>query len=139
MSASGPPATPTPPPGVKPGDTFILDPEGGTNSHIWVVLAVDRPDMCEDWAIIVSITSVKPETRKFADLTCVVDVGDHPFLTHESYVYYGDIQEVEVRRLLGGLGARRQPCSADFLKRLREGVHASPRTKKRFKSRVPRS
>lgn len=140
MSASGPPATSSPPPvSVKPGDTFIIDPTGGTNKHLWVVLEIDCPDLCEDWAIIVSITTLDPLTRKFADLTCVVGVGDHPFLKHDSYVYYADTREVEVRHLVSRVETRHQPCTADFLKRLREGAHISPRMKRGFKRRLPRS
>lgn len=122
---------------IKPGDTFVIDPDGGSNAHLWIVLAVYRPDLAyEDWALIVSITTLAK--AKSVDSACVLNVGDHPFISHESFAYYQRMREVELNILAACVTSGRQPCLQDLLTRLIEGLHRSRFTRRGFKSRVLR-
>jgi len=124
---------------VSPGDTFIIDPNGGTNVHLWIVLAVYKPEFSYDeFAIVVNITSMK----KGADMTCVLRPDDrdaHGFVTHESFAFFGGCIDVEVAKLQDLSAHRRDPVSPDLLSRLRAGLHKSPHTRRGIRSKVPRS
>lgn len=120
---------------TKPGDAFVIDPDGGSNAHLWIVLGVYQPDMVyEDWGLIVSITTLAK--AKFVDSACVLNVGDHPFISHESFAYYQRLREVELTTLAKFATAARQRCSADLLKRLIQGLHQSKHSKRGHKARV---
>jgi len=121
---------------VNPGDTFVFDPSGGTNRHLWVVLAVYEPD--HDfllWAALVSITTMTAR----ADESCVLGPDDedrHPFVHHPSYAFYARVVEVEVDRL-EEIGDPHVPAAPELLSRLRKGLHKSPFTRRGFKNKVP--
>ena len=123
---------------VVPRDTFYIDPQGGTNHHLWIVLAVYTPDLSYDeFAIIVNITSMK----KGADTTCILRPDDrdaHGFVTHESYAFFGACLDVETTKLLALSAQRRDPIPHTLLARLRIGLHKSPYTRRGIKSKVPR-
>lgn len=38
--------------------------------------------------LLVNVTSIPANPTVFFDDTCILNVGDHPFLQHRSYVYY---------------------------------------------------
>ena len=125
---------------VCPGDTFIIDPSIlGSRDHLWVVLFVRIPDYAYvEYASIVNVTSL----TRFADRTCLLgpsDIDRHPFVTHDSYVYYAAMREIEVAELLLVVVAKQHDPTCDaLLTRMRNGVHLSPRTARGFKSYMPR-
>lgn len=41
----------------------------------------------EDAVLIVNVTSIKDEMPHY-DQSCILNVGDHPFITHPSFMYY---------------------------------------------------
>ena len=124
---------------VAPGDAFFIAPSGSVGvSHLWVVLAVYTPDLSyEPYAAIVNITSMS----KRADKTCLLTPGDgdaHPFVTHESFAFYGGIMEVEVAALLSlDAQTRRAPVCDALLSRLRAGLHRSPHARRGLRAVVP--
>ena len=62
--------------------------------------------------------------RKF-DATCILDVGDHPFIRHPSCVHYAAMgQRSEAH--LPKVGMIQEPLREDVLRRVIEGVSASP-------------
>lgn len=124
---------------MKPGDAFVIDPDGGTNLHLWIVLSVFTPDLeTAPWAVIVNVTSMSAH----ADTTCVLAPDDsdaHPFIDRKSFVAFARMREVAVRDLETLVrGNLRPPACPAFLARLRGGVHRSPHTRRGFKSKVPR-
>ncbi|MGL6073230.1 MAG: hypothetical protein ACRC8S_03605 [Fimbriiglobus sp.] len=56
--------------------------------HLWIVIS--DPNQNPDKVIIAYLTTVKG--RRFEDLSCVFDAGEHPFITRESAVAYSDIR-----------------------------------------------
>ena len=67
------------------GQTFLVLAEGG---HLWVV--VTPPFGPEGDFIMVNMTTLRSSTR---DRSCLLDVGDHPFIRHATAIFYGDARE----------------------------------------------
>lgn len=61
------------------GDTFTVR---SIDDHLWVILS--HPDKHPEEIVCVSVTS----RTQYADHACLLAVGDHPFIKHDSYVYY---------------------------------------------------
>ena len=76
---------------VSPGDTFVGDPRqnGSQVPHMWVVVAIDASGMCAV-AVMVNLTSTP------VDESCILQVGDHPFVQHTSFAYYREAIKIEV-------------------------------------------
>lgn len=112
------------------GSTFLLPIRAEWVDHLWILLT----DVDSNGRILmVNLTSAKPHS----DRTTVLQVGDHPFITRETIVNYGDaiiakMQHI-TRAIDASLGEKREDASAGLLKRLREGFLASPRTKNSLK------
>lgn len=65
--------------------------------HLWVVIA--RPFRGDD-LIIVSLSSVKAGGMR-PDPACLLHGGEHPFVNHESYVFYRRAEFTTVTSLRG--------------------------------------
>jgi hypothetical protein len=110
------------------GDTFLMPAPGGVATpHLWIV--VTQPDPQTHLCVIVSVTTL----RNSKDQTIILRVGDHPFIRHDSAIFYGDAMIVDARRLdaeiAAGLVLRREICSQATLKLVQDGVLASPFTR----------
>ena len=116
------------------GETFRLG-EGG---HLWIVITA--PDGAEGTFIMVNMSSVGPHTE---DLTCVLHVGDHPEVQHDSAIRYGVAREWwnggdRGHDYWSGQG-RIIPCQAldiAVLRRVQDGALNSDFFKKKFLPRV---
>ena len=110
------------------GDTFLMPAPGGpVTPHLWIV--VTQPDPQTHLCAVVSVTTL----RNSKDQTIILRPGDHPFIRHDSTVFYGDAMIVDARRLeakiAAGLALSRQKCSQPTLKLVQDGVLASPFTR----------
>lgn len=112
---------------MKSGDTF-LRPARATeteNPHLWIVLT--DPDR-DNRVLIVSLTTL----REGQDQTVILNVGDHPFINRPSSVFYRQVEIVDSIKLeqaeKAGSIARRENCSPEVLRLIRDGVSASPHT-----------
>ena len=68
---------------VSAGDTYILRKPGDGVPHLWAVLT--DPDK-DDTVVIVNLTTRQPHS----DDTVILHPGDHPFVLHETVVFYQD-------------------------------------------------
>lgn len=107
------------------GDTFVMPAPGGvTTPHLWI--AITQPDAVSNLCAIVSVTTL----RSRRDQTPIPRVGDHPFICHDSTIFYGDGMTVDARRLehkiAAGLAVRQDKYPAATLKLIQQGVTASP-------------
>lgn len=108
------------------GDTFILTHATGPTPHLWVILW--GPEGEADSFIMVSLSTMKPHS----DRTVLIQVGEHPFIQHDTCAVYSDLrkttaaklQQIEALRQL----ARRDKASPALLEKLRNGLFASART-----------
>ena len=79
------------------GDTFLMSNSPEEPSHLWIVLTDPEPVTYR--AVCVSITSRKSHS----EATVILRPGDHPFIRHESVVYYTEARWLflnEVQRLI---------------------------------------
>src|ERR1039457_2365672 len=101
-------------------------PGGQVTPHLWIV--VTQPDPQTHLCAIASITTL----RNSKDQTIILRPGDHPFIRHDSAIFYGDAMIVDARRLdaeiAAGLALRRETCSQATLKLVQDGALASPFT-----------
>lgn len=67
------------------GDTFLRT---DSDRHLWVVLS--DPSKDPDNVLLVNLTSWKPEKER----ACILNCGDHPWVTHETCVNYNDFDAV---------------------------------------------
>ncbi|ROP60131.1 hypothetical protein EDF81_2963 [Enterobacter sp. BIGb0383] len=68
----------------------VLAPVGGANHlHIVCNAPVFHPVHGCDCVLVVNISTVYP-TPAYHDPACILSAGEHPFVRHDSYVYYGD-------------------------------------------------
>jgi hypothetical protein len=70
---------------VTLGETFRFEVEG---AHLWIVIT--SPDGGNGAFIMVNMTTLATHT---VDKTCLLHVGDHPDVHHESVIYYADARE----------------------------------------------
>ena len=101
------------------GDTFRRD----YGSHVWIV--VSEPAKDPEHVLIVSMTTI----RRFHDPACVLDVGDHPFVKHPTYVNYRNSMivtnsQLDAQHAAGQLIVE-QSVGDDLLERVRHGAAQS--------------
>ena len=111
---------------LSAGDTFLCPIRIEWVDHLWVVVIDPEPS---GTTIIVNVTTREPY---HTDLAVVLNVGDHPFITHESILNYGfslitNVNPIE-QAIQGGLGRQREPCSPQLLARIQQGLLSSPFT-----------
>jgi len=114
----------------KAGDTFYLTHATGSTPHLWVLLW--GPQGAAAAFIAVFLTTRRP----YSDPACVLNVGDHPFVTHETAVRYNSpIRWTEAaldEMIARGHGFQRDAVTPDVLERLRNGFLTSARTPHAF-------
>lgn len=77
------------------------------------------PRYAMDSVLVVNISSVRLGIDH--DTTCILDVGDHPFIVQPSYVYYAEAQiagcDTLARNVADGTFDVHQPCSDGTFKK----------------------
>lgn len=110
------------------GDCFLI-PSGGKHHLFTIVLG---PEPLEgygpnDQVVLVSVTTIKPDAPH--DTACVLQAGDHPFITHDSYVLYRkpEIRTVqEVDKMIETMGWQpREACTPAVHARIVAGLRTS--------------
>jgi hypothetical protein len=107
-------------------DTVMI-PTGNVGDHLFVITT----DACPAGKhLLVNLTSVKQDRHN--DLTCILEPGEHPFITQQSYILYRGAQ-IQGSNRLGAMvdgwvyrsGAR---ASAELTDRILAGFFDSPFT-----------
>lgn len=107
----------------------VLAPVGGSH-HLHIICndPVYSPEHGCDCVLVVAISTVRPAPA-FHDPACVLDVGDHAFIRHQSFVFYEDavvwrIPNVVDRTLSGEL-VPRDDMEEGVFQRVLAGFEAS--------------
>ncbi len=106
----------------------VLIPSGPTD-HLHFVCCdpVFYPKQAKECVLLVNISTIKPDIDY--DRTCIVQVGDHPFVTRASYIYYrkADIfgSNSLSRNVADGTFQAHQPCSDELFSRILNGFDIS--------------
>lgn len=66
------------------GDAFLLD-DRSIDPHLWIVISDPAAD--SERVVIVNLTSHDDPAK---DASCILDKGDHPWITHATSVRYKD-------------------------------------------------
>jgi hypothetical protein len=98
---------------VNAGDTFLI-----THPYNHTIQDAER-------IVLVNFTTFEQEE----ETCCIVNAGEHPFITRKSCIRYKDAR-VTTAAALGqlaktGKASRRQPVSGDLLARIRNGASES--------------
>jgi hypothetical protein len=117
------------------GDTFLIPKSGRQTEHLWIVVTDPEPET--DLAVCVSITT----RRSNSDTTVIILPGMHPFIRHDSVVYYSDakildlnkVQQALDARMAGIVCERRESCSQQLVEMVRQGILSSKMTPNKVK------
>jgi len=116
---------------LKCGDAAEMPKPGQAVPHLWII--VTDPLASSHEAVIVNVTTL----RQHSDTTVVLKPGDHPYIQHDSVIFYADARLADVRNIQAGIdgGWFRQydACSPALLKRIQEGLLASKFTRNKIK------
>jgi hypothetical protein len=111
---------------LRAGRSLYLSERPGAAPHLWLVLTDPHGNPPE-----VVLTMVRTRKR-FTDDTVILNVGDHPFVKHESCVHYSDAQRFSVaaimQRAAEGHCELRADMTSALLARVRQGLRDSPFT-----------
>lgn len=118
------------------GDTCLQD--GPNGRHLWVV--VHGPEACPGYGqpphvITVSVTTLRAGNSH--DPACILHAGDHPFIQHDSWIYYraarlDPLADAQLH-VANALWIPHQPFSPQLLVRVRAGLCASALASREFK------
>jgi hypothetical protein len=109
------------------GDTFLIPETTSGVEHLYIVLT--NPEPGTGRAVCVNLTGRQLDS----DATVVVNVGEHPFVSKESVVFYQKAKALDMNKVEAALKAKmsrivckqHQPCSQAFLSRVQKGLLAS--------------
>jgi len=115
--------------GLNIGDTFLLS-TPPNDMHLFFVISPTQNGNC----LCVNVTT----QRNNSDTSCVLQNGDHPFITHDSAVDYKRAREVNpaaIQNLINnGNCYQRDPASDAVLNKIQQGGINSTRLKKKYKN-----
>lgn len=106
-------------------------PDGRFILHLFIVLT--NPVNSESFVLLVDVSSIH---GKHYDDACVLNVGDHPFVVHPSYIQYryARIERADflVRKVEGGAFLPRTPVSDALYDRIVQGLFKSRFVRRKF-------
>lgn len=107
---------------MNAGDTFLF----AVDKHLWMIIS--DPEQDPRQVLIVMFNTLRDRRH---DPACVLDIGDHPFINRPTWVNYRLARVTSINALSkletnGGL-TRREPLSAEVLRRIRIGAAESDR------------
>ncbi len=109
---------------MNAGDTLIIAAPGTSlDSHLWIVIS-DPPENPEE-VVLVNFTKYRADK----DQACIVERGDHPFISQKTCVEYRGAKTASAKELQtlldSGQISSHEPASLELLARIRAGVQNS--------------
>ena len=94
------------------------------------LFAVMNDECCDKFCLTIMITSIRP--GKYYDAACVLDVGDHPFIKHPSYLLYRMAEITKADRISLFVSKNyyipKEDFSEEVFKRISAGIRISDDT-----------
>lgn len=110
---------------IKLGQTFVNKEADGIPSHLWMVLS----DPQRDPAVVV-IGNLSTNSGPGENQGCVVEKGEHPFVSRTSYVRCDQVRVTTAAKIEAGLAGRVLTASAELsgelLTRVQKAIGQSP-------------
>jgi hypothetical protein len=114
---------------MRAGDTFFLW-DKAADIHLWVIFT--DTDAYPDTVLIVSLTTYTVDQED----TCIIGVGEHTFVRHETCVAYGRTKKTSRQALCAlrdcGRIVMQDPVSPEIVNRIRQGASRSRRIPREF-------
>jgi len=119
---------------LRAGNAFINSESGFIPSHLWFILSDPAKD--SEHVLIVNATSAFH--GRDVDSSCILKPGEHPFIRHESYIFYDGTRQTTSQKLKEGFEAEmlrfQESVSDELLLRMRTGLMQSSHTEERYKA-----
>ena len=106
---------------MKAGDTYRFTrlPGKKTDIHLWVIIS--DPSLDDQKVLSINLTTHRP----WKDGSCIIYPGEHPFVRHDTCIWYIEPRTTPladlVSQLRAGLIAADEPVSGPLLERIRKG------------------
>lgn len=111
---------------IGAGRAMLFRPPGDAAPHLWLVLT--EPDGQSPKVVAAAVRTLRP----YSDRTVVLQVGDHPFIKHDSTVDYGSARYFRVDKIVAamkrGTCHLRSDLAPAVLGRVQRGLLESPHT-----------
>ncbi len=99
--------------------------------HLFAILNDPCP---QKHCLVVMVTSLKP--KRAHDATCILEAGDHPFVTRQSYLLYRMADTIRADQIRTRIGQNMYIPKEDFappvFKRIADGLYNSEETRGRI-------
>lgn len=107
------------------GTSFLIP--SGPEEFLHLCIICTGKSHAPDHRLLVNISSIKE--GKFFDETCIIEIGEHPFVKCRSYVAYQHADQKTSAHILrcieGGLFIQKQKLSTELLERITTGFNNS--------------
>lgn len=118
---------------LSAGDTFLLASEIGGIEHLWIIVLDHDPSGS---TIIVNATTKRAH---HIDLTVILRVGDHPFITQDSIILYeeskiSDVAGIKEGMKIGLVKPYPSRCTPEILAKIKRGLLDSEFTPRKVKN-----
>ncbi len=118
---------------ITPGFAFLSPtPEYPDTFHLYIIISI-----VDTKALIVNVTTKKASS----DVSCVLQVGDHDFITRESVINYGDTKIPEIDNLKLAIDKEilkpQKPITDDLLSRILKGARNSKAFPQGYLKHIP--
>ena len=111
---------------MRAGETVLMPVPGVAVPHLWIL--VTEPSQDTNLGEFVSVNSLRGGKAQ----TVILRRGDHPYITKDSVVYFGDARLWDTTLIDADLASGAiqglEACSAGLLRLLQSGILNSPYT-----------
>lgn len=112
---------------IPTGPQYTSDTEQIKHLHFVCSDVYFYPKKAKDSFLAVNITTIVPDQHH--DNTCILNVGDHPFVRHPSYVLYREAAilgaDTTASKIQSGEFSVHDPCTDEIFRRIVDGFEVS--------------
>jgi hypothetical protein len=114
--------------------TFLSRTPPYKTEHLYIIISILSNNTK---ALFVNVTTKKDNS----DISCILRIGDHDFITRDSVINYGDATIAEIDKLKEAIGKRyfkpQKPITDDLLIRILKGARNSKAFPQGYLKHIP--